>query len=240
MKKLKIYIFLAFIFFILSPLFFFIGCFLKLLTFPFDKKGVVLHYAYGIWGHLSLFFLPKCRGVDVIGFDKIDPSKKYVIVANHQSQLDILIGFTLRFPFKWVSKKEVFNVPFIGWGMTLNNYIPIQRGDLHGVKEMLKACSKALQNNHSIFIFPEGTRTKNGEMIPFKTGAFTIALENKTDILPIVIRNTGKLLPTGTLIMHEPIKVELEILNPIPYKSFKTKNSKQLASEVQAIIGSRL
>ena len=199
-----------------------------------------MHYAFGIWGHISLYLLPKCKGVDIIGFEKIDSSKKYVIVANHQSQLDILIGFTLRFPFKWVSKKEVFNVPFIGWGMTLNKYIPIQRGDLHGIKEMLKACGKALQNNHSIFIFPEGTRSKNGVMIPFKTGAFTIALDNQTDILPIVIRNTGKLLPTGTLIMHEHVKVELEVLDPISYESFKTKTAKQLAIEVQTIIAKQL
>jgi len=239
MKKLIIYLYLVIIFGA-TPFLFLIASTIKLLTFAFDKKGKLNHYFFTLWAMFHLKLLPKCQGVKIIGRENYEIDGKYVLVANHQSQLDILLGFYILIPFRWVSKADVFKVPFIGWAMYLNKYIPLKRGTLNSVKDMIKRCSKSLSEGHSVFLFPEGTRSKNGQVGKFMTGAFTIAKDNKTTILPVVIRNTASLLPSGTLIMEKPVLLELEILKPIPFSSFEDKTVKEISEEVQALIASKV
>jgi 1-acyl-sn-glycerol-3-phosphate acyltransferase len=89
--------------------------------------------------------------------------------------LDILVLFRIYKHFKWVSKIENFRLPCIGWNMRLNRYIPLRRGDRESVRQMMDACETTLRAGSSIMMFPEGTRSKNGVLQPFKTGAFELA-----------------------------------------------------------------
>jgi len=98
-----------------------------------------------------------------------------MIVSNHQSQLDTLVAFGLFFPFKWISKAEVFRLPFIGWNMTLNRYIKLKRGDRKSIQKMMTECEKMISKGNSLYFFPEGTRSKTGIIKPFKPGAFILA-----------------------------------------------------------------
>ncbi|MFN8641239.1 MAG: lysophospholipid acyltransferase family protein [Candidatus Binatia bacterium] len=151
-----------------------------------DRRLVLLHRFTCFWASLYTWLNPVWR-VHVEGREKIDPAAAYVMVANHQSLLDILVLFRLFTHFKWVSKVENFKVPCIGWNMRLNRYIPLRRGDKESIEQMMSACEVALREGSSIMMFPEGTRSVDGRLKAFKHGAFTLAKRVGAPILPIVV-----------------------------------------------------
>ena len=107
-----------------------------LVTLPFDKRKVIQHQYTCFWGALYTWCFPFWR-VHVTGRKNIRKNITYVIVSNHQSQLDILLAFNLFRHFKWVSKAEVFKLPFVGWNMYLNRYVRLVRGDKESVEKMM-------------------------------------------------------------------------------------------------------
>src|SRR5213594_635414 len=126
-------------------------------TAPFDRPRALLHRFTCFWASLYTWLNPAWR-VRVEGRERIRPDAAYVMVANHQSLLDILVLFRLFVHFKWVSKIENIRVPFIGWNMALNRYIKLRRGDKSSAQQMMRACKRALADGNSIMMFPEGTR----------------------------------------------------------------------------------
>ncbi len=192
---------------------------IRLLTGPFDRRLVVLHMFTSFWACLYLWTMP-AWSVKAIGRNKVRRGTNYIIVSNHQSQLDILVAFRLFFPFKWVSKAEVFRLPFIGWNMVLNRYIRLKRGDKESIRRMMTACEEALIQGCSVFFFPEGTRSKTGAMKPFKPGAFILAHKMKLPILAVAISGTRKALPKHSLNFHGQHDIKIEVLEEIPYETF--------------------
>src|SRR5437764_5945818 len=142
-------------------------------TAPFDRRRVLLHRFTCFWASLYTWLNPAWR-VEVHGREKIRRDAAYVIVANHQSLLDILVLFRLFVHFKWVSKIENFRVPCVGWNMSLNRYIKLRRGDKTSAQAMMRECERALAQGNSIMMFPEGTRSADGQLREFKHGAFTL------------------------------------------------------------------
>src|SRR5438046_9170688 len=114
-------------------------------TAPFDRRRALLHRFTCFWASLYTWLNPAWR-VRVEGRDRIRPDAAYVMVANHQSLLDILVLFRLFVHFKWVSKIENFRVPFIGWNMSLNRYIKLRRGSRDSIARALHACERALRS----------------------------------------------------------------------------------------------
>src|SRR5690606_37635119 len=151
-------------------------------TAPFDRRLVWLHRFTCFWASLYTWVNPMWP-VTIEGRERIRPDQTYVMVANHLSLLDILVLFRLFVHFKWVSKIENFRVPCIGWNMRLNRYIPLRRGDRESVVRMMEACEKTLAEGNSIMMFPEGTRSRDGLLRPFKTGAFELALRTGLPLL---------------------------------------------------------
>ena len=184
------------------------------------------------WACLYLWIVP-AWSVTTAGRDKIRRDATYIVVSNHQSQLDILVAFHLFFPFKWVSKAEVFKLPFIGWNMALNRYIRLKRGDKESIRQMMAACEKALAQGCSVFFFPEGTRSKTGHMKPFKPGAFILAHQMKLPILAVAISGTQKALPKHSLNFHGRHAIRIEVLEEIPYASFAPLSVEQTAAMVR-------
>ena len=201
-------------------------------TKPFDKRLAVLHYFTQLWGAFYIFSIPGWH-FKLIGKENYDKRKVYMMVANHQSQLDILATSYLFFHYKWVSKAEVFKVPVIGWNMSLNNYVKLRRGDKKSVLQMVKDASKAIDNGSSIFIFPEGTRSSTGTLRQFKSGAFVIARRKKIPILPIVINGTREILSKGTLSFSPKGKIEYMVLKEIPYEEYKDLDNNEVANLVR-------
>jgi 1-acyl-sn-glycerol-3-phosphate acyltransferase len=208
-------------------------------TYPFDRRLRLLHLFTCFWGSLYTWTMPAWR-IRIEGRDKVRKDKAYMIVSNHQSQLDILIAFRLFFHYKWVSKTAIFRVPLIGWNMRLNRYIQLKRGDKQSIEQMLRECAMHMDEGSSIFMFPEGTRSPDGEVKAFKLGAFQMAHEKKVPILPIVISGTIKALPKYSMNFTGVQKIYIKIFEEIPYAAFAHLSAGQTAEMVRGFITRQL
>ena len=222
-----------------SPFFYVIALAVWLCTVWFDRRLVLLHMFTSLWAVVYLWAMP-ARTVTVRGRHKIRKGACYIAVSNHLSQLDILVAFRLFFPFKWVSKTEVFKLPFIGWNMVLNRYIKLKRGDKASVEKMMAACEKAISMGSSVYFFPEGSRSKSGELKPFKPGAFILAHKMKMPILAIAISGTQNALPKHSLNFQGRHDIGIDVLGEIPYEAFKDLTVEKTAEMVQKQIGDYL
>ncbi|NOX33852.1 MAG: 1-acyl-sn-glycerol-3-phosphate acyltransferase [Deltaproteobacteria bacterium] len=222
-----------------SAIMFIIACFIRLLTHFFDKRLILLNLFTSFWASTYIWCMP-IWSVKITGRRKMDMKKNYVIVANHQSQLDVLVVYRLFFPFRWISKAEVFNLPFIGWNMTLNGHVKLKRGDKESIAQMMDQCKKFLKNNISIMMFPEGTRSKTGIVKPFKNGAFMLAKKMKKPILPLVINNTKDALPKYSLTLRGRHKMDIRVLDEIPFSVFEYMEVDDTAKMVQKMISSHV
>lgn len=227
------------VFIAVTSLFFFaIALTIWLLTVLFDRRLLLLHYYSSFWASFYLWVMP-AWSVSIEGRERIG-RKTYVAVSNHQSLLDILVVFRIFFPFKWVSKAEIFKIPLIGWNMRLNRYILLVRGDKDSIRQMLEDCNRALAAGNSIFMFPEGTRSETGLLRPFKTGAFSLARDNRLPILPVAISGTRDALPKYSFKFHGVKKIRVRILEEIPYESFAAMSVEETAAMVRERIAAHV
>ncbi|MEA3435999.1 MAG: lysophospholipid acyltransferase family protein, partial [Thermodesulfobacteriota bacterium] len=206
-----------------------------LFTVLFDRRLVALHFFTSFWASVYLWIMP-AWSVSTKGRKKVKKGRIYMVVSNHQSQLDILVAFRLFFPFKWVSKAEVFKLPFIGWNMVLNRYIKLKRGDKESIEQMMIDCEKTISKGSSVYFFPEGTRSYTGIMKEFKSGAFIMAQKMKIPILPVVINGSKNALPKHSLNFHGKHRIRIEVLDELPYESFAQLSVEETAQKVRKMI----
>jgi 1-acyl-sn-glycerol-3-phosphate acyltransferase len=209
------------------------------LTLPFDRRLRALHAFTCFWASLYTWANPAWP-VRIEGREKIRRDATYVMVANHQSLLDILVLFRLFVHFKWVSKIENFRIPLIGWNMRLNRYIQLRRGDRASVVQMLTRCRETLAAGSSVMIFPEGTRSPDGRLRAFKTGAFLLAQSAGRPLLPIVVRGTASALPKRGFVLRGRHRIRVSVLDEIAPESFAAQSPEDLALRVQTLIGGYL
>ncbi len=232
---------LLFVFFIAisSVILFIIALLIWLCTLLFDRRLALLHQFTSFWAYLYIWTMP-AWSVSIHERRRIKKGVTYVVVSNHQSQLDILVAFGLFFHFKWVSKAEIFRLPLIGWNMTLNRYIKIKRGDRESIRKMLSKGEKTIARGSSVFFFPEGTRSKNGLLKSFKPGAFILAKKMKVPILPIAINGSKNALPKHSLNFHGKHRIEIKVLDEIPYGDFKALEIDEIAEYVRGKIAAHV
>ena len=180
---------------------------------PFDRRRRLLGKYTRRWGTHYLDGVP-FASVTVYHRERAVDIGPVVFVSNHLSLSDVLALFKLDYPFLWVSKVENFYAPFLGWNMWLNNYVALKRGYLPSIMRMYRTCIRRLAEGHSLFIFPEGTRSPDGELQYFHAGAFRMAIRNNVPIVPIVIEGTREVLAKGKLRV-KPLPVWVEVLEPI-------------------------
>jgi len=210
-----------------------------LVTFPFDKKHLVLHYYSCFWGSMFIWTNPMWR-VKIANRDRIRIGETYILVSNHQSMFDICLIYRLFKPFKWVSKSENFLLPVIGWNLRMNEYIKIERESRKSIMKMMQDCEKAIGEGNSIMMFPEGTRTVDGELRSFKTGAFMLALKTRTPIIPIVIDGSIKVLPKKGWILSPNRNIKLNVLEEIPAEKFEQMEVNELTKMTREIMEKEL
>lgn len=211
-----------------------IALLIKITTSLFDKKGKILHFFTRYWALLYLYTFPYAGNITVKGKENINPKTTYLIISNHLSLLDIMMGYLLPIPFKWVSKIEMAMIPCIGWNMFLNNYIFIKRGNSKSIKTMIAKCINKINTGSSVYLFPEGTRSKNGKTGNFKSGAFLIAKQTNCAILPVIIRDTHKTTHgSNWFSLSNRVDVKLEILPPIAPNTIKAEKTKTLLKTIQ-------
>lgn len=205
-----------------------------LLTLPFDRNLKILHLFSSAWASIYTWLNPQWP-ITIEGRENVRKGVPYVMVANHQSLLDILVLFRLFIHYKWVSKIENFRVPCIGWNMWFNRYIPLRRGDTRSIAEMMRLCAEAIARGNPVMMFPEGTRSRDGRLRPFKHGAFTLAQRNNVPILPIVIEGSGNALPKAGFVLqgHHPIHVR--ILPELAPESWPEGDAALLANHVREL-----
>lgn len=202
------------------------------LTAPFDRRLVLLHRFTCFWASLYTWLNPAWP-VTVEGRERVRPGVPYVMISNHQSLLDILVLFRLFVHFKWVSKVENFRIPLIGWNMRMNRYIELKRGNRASVVQMMGEAEKTLRAGNPIMMFPEGTRSVDGRLRSFKSGAFELAKKLSVPILPIVLEGTGNALPKHGFVLQGRHPIRLRLLDEIPPESFAALSTDELMAQVR-------
>jgi 1-acyl-sn-glycerol-3-phosphate acyltransferase len=180
---------------------------------PFDANRHFTHMFVIIWCHTYLHTWPGWN-VKVINRNLI-PKGRCIIVANHQSMADILAIMGLREQFKFVSKASLFKVPFFGFIMKQMQYVSIERTRVPSMQEMMIQCRKLLDKNQRLVIFPEGTYGPKGKLLPFKRGAFKLAIEKNVPIVPVVIKGTRELIDGDGPNFEPKCEVTIEVKDPI-------------------------
>jgi 1-acyl-sn-glycerol-3-phosphate acyltransferase len=168
-----------------------------------------------------------------------NPRNPYVVVANHESFVDILLISHLPFEMKWMSKSEFFKIPFVGWAMRLADDIRLERGDKQSGVDALLECRDRLDKKVSVMIFPEGTRSKSGELQEFKDGAFRLAIDAGVPILPLAVLGTR-----DALIKHDwrfgTSRAEVRVLDTIPTDGLTQDDVADLRDRAHAQIAAAL
>jgi len=188
-----------------------------------------------IWAKIFLFVTGTRTTVE--GAERIDPDGSYVFTGNHTSNLDIpvIIG-RLPVSIRFLAKKELFKVPVLGGAMRAIHMIETDRRLGPGAHRAINAqVATAIAAGLSLMIFPEGTRSENGEVLPFKKGAFRIAVENAMPVVPVTIAGArGAWKPHSKLIYGG--KVRLIIHEPIPTEGLRTPDLDDLRNRVRSIV----
>jgi 1-acyl-sn-glycerol-3-phosphate acyltransferase len=175
--------------------------------------------------------ISRCSGVtvQVEGLENLEADRPYILAANHQSQFDIfaLDGF-LMVDFRWLAKKELFRIPLVGWAMLLAGSVPIDRSRGRQALKSLAEAAKRIADGTSVVIFPEGTRTLDGSLQPFKSGAMYLAIKSGVDIVPVSITGGFDILPKGRF-LTKPGLIKIRIGKPVASSDYSLKQKQELA-----------
>lgn len=201
------------------------------LCYPFDKKRFVVH-KLSKWLTDSFFGFGLVMKRKVEGIENLDPNGTYVMVLNHNSMVDILSIYNLPLVFKWVSKKEVYRIPIVGRLLLAHGDIVINRASTKEAMQLVHTRGKEwLAKGASVAIFPEGTRSKDGEIHNFKAGAFILAKDAEVPILPIVLEGTDRVARKG-FFMNWSNRITIKILPPVSKQDVVERPIKEVMAEV--------
>jgi len=167
---------------------------LALISWPFDRRRYLPGRAFRLVGVVAARLNPFWR-FRVVGSVPPAPARKTVVVSNHESNADPFLISFLPWEMKWLGKASLFRIPVVGWMMKMAGDIPVQRGDADSAKEAMAECARWLERGVPVMLFPEGTRSKDGQLLPFKDGAFRLAIETGAEVLPLAVAGTGTALP---------------------------------------------
>lgn len=201
--------------------------------YPFDRARRVVHELSRMMT-MIFYSIPPFWHTRVIGREYVDKKKSYVIVLNHSAMIDIPSLYYVPLNFRWVSKREVFRIPFFGQFLLLHGDIPIDRG--HASQAMEQMISKGrmwISRGASVAVFPEGTRSKDGEIHRFKSGAFALAKAAEVEILPVVLDGTRTLIRKNRLFNWRNT-ITVRVLPPVSKEQVMNTDTHELIQRVQA------
>ncbi|MBL8959625.1 MAG: 1-acyl-sn-glycerol-3-phosphate acyltransferase [Gemmatimonadetes bacterium] len=205
-----------------------------LLTAPFDRGRYVAGRLFRLIGVASVKLNPLWR-FDTSGTFIRDPRRPYIAVSNHESYADIFLISHLPWEMKWLSKETMFHIPCFGWMMRMAGDIEVRRGERTSIVEAMAAARDRLAKKVSVMIFPEGTRSRSGEMLPFKDGAFRLAVETGTPILPMAVAGTRDAMAKGTF-RFQRSRARVRVLEPIDVTGLTLDDVPSLRERTRAVI----
>lgn len=162
--------------------------------------------------------------IETTGLENYNADIPTIFIGNHQSFLDMALVYLLPWQMKWVSKRSLSFIPIMGWMVFLTGHLTINRSSKSALKK-LSNLVKPLKDKVPVMIFPEGTRSKDGNVKAFKNGAFLLALEYGFNIQPIVIDGGNDALKSGSGIVNPNVNFKISVLEPIHSTSFKDLNT---------------
>lgn len=203
----------------------------RLLTAPFDKGKYWVGYLFRQIAVVTATLNPLWR-FRVTGRLPAEPRRPYVVVSNHESFADILLISHLPWEMKWLSKVELLRIPVLGWDMRLAGDVPVERGTARSAVKAMQKCQETLARRVSVIIFPEGTRSTTAEMLPFKDGAFRLAIDAGVSILPLVVQGTRTALPKHGWRFGRA-DAQVRVLEPIETAGLTTRDVQELKQRVR-------
>ena len=213
--------------------------FVLLTALPISLLGENMVHRWGIiWGRSALL-LAGLR-IKVHGTENIPREQSAVYIVNHQSNFDIPILYAgLHLQFRWMAKQELFDIPLFGLAMKRCGYIPIDRSDRRKAMHSMNDAAKQICDGASVIIFPEGTRTPNGELQEFKKGGFLIAVKAQVPVVPVVIKGSFEVMAKGSLRINGG-NIEMEVFPAIATAGLKNSDIDQLMAQVRQPIAAKM
>ena len=207
---------------------------LAFITLPFDRNGNIVHHYARWWAKIQL--LVSGVRVEVRGVEHLDRETPYIYMSNHQGSYDIFALLScLPVQFRWIAKKELFAIPILGWAMGAANYISIDRSGRRKALESIERAASKIKGGVSVVIFPEGTRSRDGSIQPFKRGGFTLALKSGVPIIPITINGSRDVMPRDSMRVR-PGEIRVSIDRAIQTTPFSSRERNVLMEKVRETI----
>lgn len=197
-----------------SPVGLALGLLVSLYSAATDPDRRLVHAFICRWTFAFLRVSPGWK-VEVTGRERIPPGP-CVLVANHQSMADIAACMGLRVQFKFVSKASLFRLPVVGWMMQLARYVSVERGRPRSMRQMLLDCRSWLRRGMPVLLFPEGTYSGGKELLPFKRGAFHLAIESHVPLVPVLITGTTGLVEGDGPWFNPRCHIRVAVQDPVP------------------------
>jgi 1-acyl-sn-glycerol-3-phosphate acyltransferase len=205
----------------------------------FDRFGTRAYSVNRLWTWILL----RLGGISlrVEGLQHIDPRRPYIFIVNHQSNVDIpvLVQALDKFQLRWIAKKELLRVPFLGWAMWATKHVTVDRDDPLDAVKSLERAKKCLAAGISLVVYPEGTRSTDGQLLRFKKGGFLLAVQTNTPIVPVTVNGSGVLLPAGAWRL-QPGVIKVIVDEPISVDGFRPGKLRLLAEQVRKKIADNL
>jgi 1-acyl-sn-glycerol-3-phosphate acyltransferase len=205
----------------------------------FDPYG---KHVYGI-SRFWTWVILKVGGVTVRaqGLNRIDPKRQYVFMVNHQSNIDIpvLMHSLPAFQLRWLAKKELLRVPLFGSALWAGKHIIVNRSDRLNALDSFKKAKQRMKGGISLVVFPEGTRSSDEKLLPFKRGGFLLAIKTQTSIVPVAINGSGRVLPKGDWRIRRGT-IDVTIGEPLSVENYPPATLRALSAQVQELIGKNL
>lgn len=234
------------IFVLVGVITFFIG---TLLTIPvalfMKEKNRAFHFSARYWSKLLL--LTAGVRVSISGVENVPVDGGLIFASNHQGAFDILILLaSLPREFRFVAKSELFKVPFLGWYMSFAGYVPIERDVSASAHKTIGSVAEVLSKGECILIFPEGTRSKTGELGPFKRGSLMAAFNSGASVVPVAISGSYGMMPKNTFVINR-VPVTISFGKPLSFGKYVGKRPsredyeselKGLREEIVRLLGS--
>jgi len=171
--------------------------------------------------------------IRISGLENLQADRVYVIVSNHQSLADIPVIAHLRIDTKWMTKAELFRLPLVGWMLRMAGDIPVERSDRSKSARALMRCVQHLRQQCSVVFFPEGSRSRDGQVLPFAEGPFKLAIREQVSILPLVVEGSGNALPKNSWVFGARQDIHLQILHAVSVAGWDPSQSAVLRDTVR-------
>lgn len=207
----------------------------SIVTYRVTGKNDVAHRFARLWGRINLWAARVHVQID--GLENIDTGQIYVLAANHQSWFDIFAAVgMLPLEIRMLTKMELFRIPVLGSAMLASGYIPIDRSDRRKAFESMNAAAERIRTGASVFVFPEGTRSADGVLQEFKTGAFVLAIKAGKPVVPVSISGSHRIIAKeGSWEIH-PGEIHITIGAPIPTAALSSRDRDFLMTKTREAI----